>query len=274
MRAPGFAQADHRDQDRVSRDPARGDGASAGGAKGARDGGKESAVRSAVRLLREEIVGAEAGVRLGTEDEVLARFGFSRPTLRQAARILEHEQFLEVRRGSSGGLYGRRPNIDSVTQAISLFLHQQSATFNNVIAVSNLLLVESTRLAALAPEGPGKDKLRDVFEHLRERESVRVDVGEFLKDEGELFDGVVSITGNPVLELLQRALYQYSIYYTNSRVFQDQPLRRKSWRQGRLQAVEAILAGDVEVATLFARRLGELISTWVSEDEAEAGKPL
>jgi len=56
-----------------------------------------SAPHETATVLREEILayeGEEEEWLLGSEDEVLGQLGVSRPTLRQASRILEQEQLL------------------------------------------------------------------------------------------------------------------------------------------------------------------------------------
>src|ERR1700722_16313135 len=48
------------------------------------------------RILRGEL---KAGEALPAEAELMAQYGISRPTLREALRILESEQLIVVRRG-------------------------------------------------------------------------------------------------------------------------------------------------------------------------------
>ena len=51
-----------------------------------------TAVQRTADALREEILQAGDGARLGSEDDLLTRLSVSRPTLRQTARLLEQEQ--------------------------------------------------------------------------------------------------------------------------------------------------------------------------------------
>jgi len=53
---------------------------------------RRSAGERAAQQLRQEILECGEGTLLGSEDELMKQFGISRPTLRQTARLLEHEQ--------------------------------------------------------------------------------------------------------------------------------------------------------------------------------------
>ena len=72
-----------------------------------------TAVDATVEVLRDEILELGDGDWLGSEDGVLERLRISRPTLRQAARVLEAEELLVVKRASTGGcsLAGRAPTL-------------------------------------------------------------------------------------------------------------------------------------------------------------------
>ena len=52
------------------------------------------------RILRGELVENDA---LPSESALMQRFGVSRPTLREAFRVLESESLISVRRGAHGG---------------------------------------------------------------------------------------------------------------------------------------------------------------------------
>lgn len=73
-----------------------------------------TAVSATVDMLRDEILQRDDGEWLGWEDDLVERLGVSRPTLRQAARLLEAEELLVVKRGTNGGLFARRPTTDTV----------------------------------------------------------------------------------------------------------------------------------------------------------------
>ena len=66
-------------------------------------------------VLRDRIVNGELGNGdlLPKQDELLEEFRISRPSLREALRILESEGLLTVRRGNVGGSVVEAPNAES-----------------------------------------------------------------------------------------------------------------------------------------------------------------
>jgi DNA-binding FadR family transcriptional regulator len=71
------------------------------------------------RVLRRELV---PGDRLPSESVLMGQYGVSRPTLREALRLLEAQELLEVRRGARGGGVVRVPGRGPALEAITLWL--------------------------------------------------------------------------------------------------------------------------------------------------------
>ncbi|HEX5586336.1 MAG TPA: GntR family transcriptional regulator [Acidimicrobiia bacterium] len=102
--------------------------------------------------LREAILDGYAdGELIGSEDDLVARFGVSRPTLRQAIRMLQTDGLVTVRRGNSGGFFAATPSVHTVARAASLLLRQQGATTDHLDEVSR---ITSPAVAALAADNP------------------------------------------------------------------------------------------------------------------------
>ena len=74
--------------------------------------------------LRALIVGGELseGDSLGHEPELVERFGVSRPSLREALRILEAEGLITVVRGVLGGVVVHEPDERMTARAAALVL--------------------------------------------------------------------------------------------------------------------------------------------------------
>jgi GntR family transcriptional repressor for pyruvate dehydrogenase complex len=71
------------------------------------------------RILRGDLV---PGDRLPSEAALTAQYGVSRPTLREALRLLEAQELLEMRRGARGGGVVRAPGTGPALEAIRLWL--------------------------------------------------------------------------------------------------------------------------------------------------------
>ena len=65
---------------------------------------------------------------LPNEAELMTHFGVSRPTLREAVRVLESERLVEVRRGSRTGARVRVPGPEIVARPAGLLLELSGAT--------------------------------------------------------------------------------------------------------------------------------------------------
>jgi GntR family transcriptional repressor for pyruvate dehydrogenase complex len=79
------------------------------------------------------------GDRLGTEAELAAEFGVSRPTLREALRLLSSSQLVRSTRGAGGGIFvASTPN-----EGISRSLSDSIATLLSTKSVSLRQLVEA-----------------------------------------------------------------------------------------------------------------------------------
>src|SRR5215212_9794665 len=84
--------------------------------------------------IRRQIVRGELRENdtLPPELSLMAQFGVSRPTLREAFRILETESLISVRRGSRGGAQVMAPDISVAARYVGLLLQVQGTTIVDV----------------------------------------------------------------------------------------------------------------------------------------------
>ena len=88
--------------------------------------------RAAERIataLRREII---AGRPVGRTPELMERFGVSRPTLREAFRVLESERLIEIRHGSRAGVRALRPSTDGAARMTGQTLQAGGATIEQL----------------------------------------------------------------------------------------------------------------------------------------------
>ena len=81
-------------------------------------------------ILRERIIDGELtdGDLLPKQDELLEEFRISRPSMREALRILENEGLLTVRRGNQGGSVIEVPTADTSAYTFGLVLQSRRGT--------------------------------------------------------------------------------------------------------------------------------------------------
>jgi GntR family transcriptional repressor for pyruvate dehydrogenase complex len=100
--------------------------------------------------LRREIIRGEipSGTALPSETALMERFGVSRPTLREAVRILESEGLIAISRGARGGSVVQRPNVDVATRYLGLILQVNGTTLAEIYSVHALIEPAAARFVA------------------------------------------------------------------------------------------------------------------------------
>ncbi|NUP30721.1 MAG: FadR family transcriptional regulator [Streptomycetaceae bacterium] len=85
-------------------------------------------------VLAQPILSGEVGpgARLPNEQEMMARYGAGRPTVREALRLLETRGLIVLKTGPGGGPVVCRPPKASLSEALSLVLQIEGASFRDV----------------------------------------------------------------------------------------------------------------------------------------------
>src|SRR5688500_2808929 len=84
--------------------------------------GRRKLVPATAERLREMVFALPGGEQIGSLNDLSTRLGVGIVTMQQAARILEHEGLLEVRRGPGGGYYGRRPDEETLERSLAAYM--------------------------------------------------------------------------------------------------------------------------------------------------------
>jgi DNA-binding FadR family transcriptional regulator len=119
--------------------------------------------------IRRQIVrgGLVAGDVLPPDTTLMNQFGVSRPTLREAFRILETEDLLAIRRGSRGGAQVTAPSPSVVSRYFGLLLQLRGTTIGDVYEARTLLEPACARLLAQRHSETDLAGLRAAIEELR-----------------------------------------------------------------------------------------------------------
>jgi DNA-binding FadR family transcriptional regulator len=94
----------------------------------------------AAHLRRQIVLGElKEGDQLPPESVLMEQFGVSRPTLREAFRILEAEGAITVRRGVRGGARVQVPDVKVAARQAGLVLQYRGALLSDVYEVRAVL---------------------------------------------------------------------------------------------------------------------------------------
>lgn len=170
------------------------------------------------RRLRGMIVDGELkeGDHLPNEAELMVLFSVSRPTLREAIRVLESERLVEVRRGSRAGAEVRIPGPEIVARPASLLLELSGATVADV----NIALAAVEPLAARLLAAQGTDEQFDELERILDEDmSNALTEGGFVTTAAQFHLKMVEFSGSPTLALISGMVHE--IFERNNQDFAE-----------------------------------------------------
>lgn len=210
---------------------------------------REGLVTAAVAKLRDMIVQQAPETQIGSLPDVAKILGVGIVTVQQAARVLEHEGFLKVRRGPGGGYYGTRPDAEGLSQAISGFLAMHHSAHPEAIDIITLLDCELMAAAALAKDEVLRKKLAELVQSVDERNTAH-QRGAF---DQAMLDILYLMVDRPLMELLSRVAVHHYAEYPRGPVYSGDE-GKKRWKRERRAIISAILDGDSERARFEAQR--------------------
>jgi GntR family transcriptional repressor for pyruvate dehydrogenase complex len=119
--------------------------------------------------LRRQIVRGELrpGQTLPPEVQLMEQYGVSRPTLREAFRILEAEAVISVRRGSRGGAQVIAPDVSVAARYVGLLLQISGTTVKDVYEARMTTEPPCARLLALRRTDEDIERLTEVVDRLK-----------------------------------------------------------------------------------------------------------
>ncbi|MFT4265242.1 MAG: FCD domain-containing protein [Nocardioides sp.] len=121
----------------------------------------------AARLRRQIVLGEiTPGQTLPPESQLMEQFQVSRPTLREAFRILEAEALISVRRGSRGGAEVIEPQVSVAARYVGLVLQTQGTMISDVYEARMVTEPAAARLLALRKSPESIARLSAIVDEL------------------------------------------------------------------------------------------------------------
>jgi len=145
------------------------------------------------------------GAALPVEELLRAEYPVSKPTLREAMRVLEAEGLVTVRRGSIGGAVVHRPAAANVAYTLGLVLASRSVDISDVGAA--LREVEPACVAACAERPDRLEVVTPVLRELHRQALAVVDDLVLVTSLSRRFhEAMVELCGNQSLAIMAGAL--------------------------------------------------------------------
>lgn len=208
--------------------------------------------------LRNEILSGRLkdGDTLPRQEDLLADFKVSPPAVREALRILETEGLISVRRGNVGGAIVHFPTAHGVAYMVSLVLHAQRTSLDDVGAALRQLEPICAAMCATRPDR--RDVVVPVLEGIMQEQLDSIhDVMQYNQAARAFHEALVAHCGNETMILVIGALE--SLWSAHERhVYEVSPEPNAVVRRTAVRAheklVAAIAAGNAESASQIARR--------------------
>jgi len=219
----------------------------------------------AAQLRRQIVLGElKEGDQLPPESVLMEEFGVSRPTLREAFRILEAEGAITVRRGVRGGARVQVPDIAVAARHIGLLLQYRGALLSDVYEVRAVLEPAAARMAAKRRTSADLTRLQEALD--RHRESLEVeDPAATIAADAEFHRLIVELSGNETLQVL--AAMVSSIIREGDRAYAES----HDW-QHEQELAKVALRAHTRLVELIRKRSGEEAEELWRKHLAESAK--
>ena len=221
--------------------------------------------------LRRRIVTGDlaAGQMLPSETSLMTEFGVSRPTLREAFRILEAESIITVVRGPRGGARVLAPDGAMAARYTGTLLQYQGTPLSDVYRARTEIEVSAVGMIAAAR---GKSPVRALHAMLGDGEAIVDDEAAFADYSLRFHLAVVENAGSTTLAVLGRMLFE--IIDTHNALFiashgdnQDKPAARAAHR-AYTKLLAHLRSGDAIAAQDFWRKHLDGIEKYMVGDSA------
>jgi DNA-binding FadR family transcriptional regulator len=206
--------------------------------------------------VEEEIIasGWPVGKVLGSEAELIERYGVSRAVFREAMRIVDHHGVAEMRRGPGGGLVVVAPKADAAVRTLSLNLEYLDLTPEQINEARLAIELNCVRAAVANLDDERRRRIQAFVDNeldmiLSGRESGRPR-DDYATNDFHLL--IADLTDNPAMRLFVDILSRVTSRHSERASSLEDTAHDVHRVHSRI--AEAIIAGDVEAAERRMKR--------------------
>lgn len=195
--------------------------------------------------LRERILKGELaeGTALPPERELVQQTQMSRPTVREALRILEVQGLVRIRAGRTGGAFVQHPGRETMAHTVGLLIRGRQLRMAALLETREAIEPFCAQLAArhrTEEDLVALDAANDALEN-------STDLSKFLQTNVDWHVAVANASHNELLSGLMLALQQAIYSSTENEAFVDENVRSTTLRAHK-SVTKAIRDSDPEAA--------------------------
>lgn len=119
-----------------------------------------------IEQIRDAVLSGQIkpGDRLASEKELVAQFGVSKATMREALRVLEAMGLVEIKKGTQGGVFIAEVDMKTTIHSIMNFLHFRSVSIRDITMLRFTIEPSVAHLAAVNATEKDLERLRQLAE--------------------------------------------------------------------------------------------------------------
>jgi DNA-binding FadR family transcriptional regulator len=146
---------------------------------------------------------------LGREEDLAGEFGVSRPTLREALKLLASGNLIRATKGPGGGIFvahtAEQGMSRSLSDAIAMMLETEAVTLHELLDARVLLEVPLAGLAAYQPQEDTIKRLRDAVQASADASDDREAIA---ATDAEIHQTIAAASGNRMIQALTNWIFE------------------------------------------------------------------
>lgn len=194
------------------------------------------------------------GSQLASERELMVQFSVSRPTVREALRVLQSMGLVESKPGTRGGPLVLAPSPKTLRRSFSTMLGTDALSIDELVQFRIVLEGSSFALAAQARTAEQLAVMRQAVERMAEAAASNAE--DFASADLDFHEAVWAASGNQILHMSGQAVSGVLIGMMQRDAEGEHHDNRVKLESARIDRTlfDAIEAGDARLAATLARR--------------------